>query len=48
MSGVVSVADVYTRAIKTATSRGQVVGEKNDLYVTIKQLEAILEWLKKR
>ena len=34
---------IYARAIRLAHSQNQVVGEKNDYYVTLAQLEGILQ-----
>ena len=34
---------IYARAIRIAHSQNQVVGEKNDYYVTLAQLEDILQ-----
>jgi hypothetical protein len=34
---------IYARAIRLAHSQNQVVGEKNDYYVTLAQLEDILQ-----
>jgi len=34
---------IYARAIRLAHSQNQVVGEKNDYYVTLGQLEDILQ-----
>ena len=48
MSGVVNTADVYISAIKLAQEQNQTVGEKSDYYVTIEQLEAILQKLQHR
>lgn len=43
MSGIVNTADVYTEAIRLAQSSNQVVGEKSDYYITLEQLETILQ-----
>lgn len=37
---------IYLRAMSIASRSNQTVGEKNDLYVTIEQLEAILREVK--
>lgn len=37
---------IYLRAMMVANRSNQTVGEKNDLYVTIEQLEAILREVK--
>jgi hypothetical protein len=34
---------IYARAIRLAQSANQVVGEKNDYYITLAQLEDILQ-----
>jgi hypothetical protein len=41
------IGAVYLRAIHAANRNHQTVGEKNDLYVTIEQLEAILQEIAK-
>jgi hypothetical protein len=34
---------IYARAIRLSQSQNQVVGEKGDYYITLQQLESILE-----
>lgn len=34
---------IYMKAIKHARSENQMVGEKNDYYITIEQLEGIIK-----
>ena len=40
-----TLTQIYTKAILWARKNNQVVGEKNDYYITLEQLEEILkEW----
>jgi hypothetical protein len=39
--------EVYLQALKIASSSNQVVGEKNDLYVTLEELHEIISRLSK-
>ena len=42
---VTLTGQIYARAIRIAHSQNQVVGEKSDYYVTLAQLEDILQGL---
>ena len=37
-----ALMQIYTEVIKFAHSNNQVVGENNDFYITLEQLEAIM------
>lgn len=37
-----ALVKIYTQAIKLAHGNNQTVGEKNDFYITLEQLEYIL------
>jgi hypothetical protein len=44
--GITLTGIIYARAIRLAQSQNQVVGEKSDYFVTLAQLEEILQALK--
>ena len=37
-----AMTSVYMDAIKLAQNKNQIVGEKNDYYITLEQLEALI------
>ena len=37
------IINIYTRATKFAMEKGQAIGEKNDYYITLRQLEELLK-----
>ena len=38
-------AELYLEATKLSRNNSQVVGEKNDNYITLEQLQSFIEWV---
>ena len=37
------IIEIYTKAIELAREKNQTIGEKNDYYITLEQLEKIVK-----